>query len=56
MTEVLEEESKFPDWWYHKDPTHVCFYQKSTLEWIARWQNWQVLFPAKNITLYFKSS
>lgn len=23
------------DWWYARDPTHVCFYSRRTMEWIA---------------------
>lgn len=24
----------FPGWWYHRDPTHITFYNQRTLEWI----------------------
>ena len=26
----------FPDWWYQRDPTHVCFYSEATFGHIAR--------------------
>lgn len=26
---------KFAEWWYHRDPTHICFYDSDTLDWIA---------------------
>jgi len=26
---------KFAGWWYHRDPTHVCFYDSDTFDWIA---------------------
>ena len=54
MTCILEEESAFQTWWYPKDPTHVCFYQKKTLEWIAGWRNWQADFPASNVVIFKK--
>ncbi len=25
----------FPDWWYHRDPTHVGFYNKKTIHYIT---------------------
>lgn len=24
----------FPSWYYHADPTHICFYQEETFHWI----------------------
>ena len=54
MTCILEQESAFQTWWYPKDPTHVCFYQKSTLTWIAGWRNWQIDFPAANVAIFQK--
>jgi 2-polyprenyl-3-methyl-5-hydroxy-6-metoxy-1,4-benzoquinol methylase len=41
MTCVVPDASPqgFRRWWYKGDPTHVSFYQRQTLEWIAaRWQ------------------
>ncbi|MBI1857658.1 MAG: class I SAM-dependent methyltransferase [Candidatus Melainabacteria bacterium] len=55
MTEVLQNKEGFINWWYHKDPTHVCFYEQSTFDWIARWLNFQVEYPDKNIVIYTKN-
>lgn len=54
LTQVLEEEKRFSDWWYLKDPTHVSFYQPRTFKWIARWLGWTVEFPKKNVMIFFK--
>ena len=35
MTEMLESDEDFVDWWYHSEPTHVCFYKRETMAWIA---------------------
>jgi hypothetical protein len=52
MTEILLSESEFADWWYHRDPTHVCFYQRTTFEWIASWLGFSVEFPVKNVVVF----
>ncbi len=52
MTEVLHDEKTFPDWWYHKDPTHVCFYQPQTFEWIAQYYNWKNEPVSKNVVFF----
>lgn len=36
MTDVYNDEIDFPGWYYHRDPTHVCFYRKETFYWIAK--------------------
>ena len=56
MTEMPGDDSTFPDWYYHRDPTHVCFYKKETFEWIAQWLGWNVEFPAKNIAIFISAS
>jgi len=34
----------FPNWWYHRDPTHICFYSTQTLTWIAQHFNLDILY------------
>lgn len=55
MTEMLDRPDRFANWWYHRDPTHVCFYQKETFHWIAGWRQWNVEFPRKNVVIYKKT-
>ena len=52
MTEILLVEGDFADWWYHVDPTHVCFYQRATLEWIASWLGLEIDFPVRNVVIF----
>ena len=54
MTEMLESDEDFPNWWYHTEPTHVCFYKQETMAWIAARYDWRVEFPQKNVTLFYK--
>jgi hypothetical protein len=34
---------EFANWTYRRDPTHVVFYQKETVEWLARKHEWKIL-------------
>jgi len=55
MTGLLEEEQDFEAWWYAKDPTHVSFYRRRSLEWIAKKHHWQVNYPASNVVFFHKN-
>ena len=54
MTEMLESDENFSNWWYHSEPTHVCFYKRETMAWIAAQYGWKVEYPRKNVTLFNK--
>ena len=54
MTGMLDSWDEFPDWHYHRDPTHICFYSKTTMSWIARRYSWDVGFPRQNVALFHK--
>jgi hypothetical protein len=54
MTQMLESDGAFENWWYHRDPTHICFYRAATMEWIARRHGWRCEFPAPNVALFFR--
>ena len=54
MTEMLASDNNFLDWWYHREPTHVCFYKRETMAWIATQYGWKVEYPRKNVTLFYK--
>lgn len=36
MTQLHAGAESVLDWWYARDPTHVCFYSRKTMEWTAR--------------------
>ena len=52
MTEMVTDPQRFPDWWYHTDPTHVCFYSQATMRWIAESYGWQITLPRNNVVLF----
>ena len=54
MTEMLESDDNFAGWWYPREPTHVCFYKRETMDWIANRHSWQVEYPRENVTLFYK--
>jgi len=55
MTQVVTSEIEFKNWWYHRDPTHVCFYSKETLDWIADWRSWKIEYFKENVVIYSKT-
>ena len=34
-TELYPHVDSFSKWYYKNDPTHVCFYQTETLQWLS---------------------
>lgn len=52
MTAMLDDWAEFPNWYYHRDPTHVCFYSRKTMEWIANHHSWKVSFPRPNVAIF----
>jgi SAM-dependent methyltransferase len=54
MTEMLHEEQSLEHWRYARDPTHACFYRRSTIEWIATRLGWSSEFPHRNVVLFRK--
>ena len=54
MTGILESWSNFPQWYYHRDSTHINFFSKNTLTWISTLLNYQVSFPRENVAIFYK--
>lgn len=52
MTSLYHERIPFGEWWYRRDPTHVCFYHENTMRWIAHEFGWAVALPAPNIAIF----
>lgn len=54
MTRLVEDLETFDGWWYKNDPTHVCFFSRSTFEWLAaRWQA-SLFFFDEDVMLFEK--
>jgi hypothetical protein len=52
MTQRLEDRSAFRGWYYHRDPTHVCFYSLRTMDWIARRFGWRCQVESPDLVLF----
>jgi hypothetical protein len=54
MTQLVPETRPFADWHYIKDPTHVCFFSRSTCKWLA--EHWQanLTFEPDSVMLFQK--
>jgi hypothetical protein len=55
MTNFFDESINFEDWYYRKDPTHVCFYSEETFKVIASQKSWSYEIPSKDIVLFKKN-
>ena len=54
MTKRVHNQAAFAKWHYITDPTHVCFYSKTTFQWIAnRWQS-TLWLPAADVAILQK--
>ncbi len=39
MTQLAPNHDAFAQWYYTRDPTHVCFFRRATFEWLAvQWE------------------
>jgi len=54
MTKRVSNPAAFAKWHYISDLTHVCFYSRTTFQWIARrWQT-ALWLPAADVALFQK--
>ncbi|KYQ92836.1 hypothetical protein DLAC_05420 [Tieghemostelium lacteum] len=52
MTQLLKNDEMFKNWFYPRDQTHICFFRKSTFEWIAKkFQREVTIFEEENIII-----
>jgi SAM-dependent methyltransferase len=54
MTCFQDDDARFADWHYRRDPTHVVFYREATLHHIAAQRGWCCEIPAKDVALMRK--
>ena len=48
MTEFLPQNTDFADWYYKNDPTHVCFYDRKSINYICKKYNFKELYNDKH--------
>lgn len=51
MTQLLDEEAAFDDWYYKNDPTHVSFYAPRSVAWIAAAHDLRPLLVSSSVFL-----
>ena len=54
MTTFQTDDTRFADWHYRRDPTHVVFYRESTLAFIADRMDWTIEVPHANVAIFRK--
>ncbi len=55
MTQFQTEDARFDNWHYRRDPTHVVFYRRETLDRVAERFGWEAEFPCRNVALFRKA-
>lgn len=51
-TSLVDEATDVATWWYARDETHVSFYRRETLEWIALQFRWELLDVSTGSALF----
>jgi SAM-dependent methyltransferase len=54
MTGQLADDEGFANWWYIREISHVTFYRRETMDWIAARFGWRTEYPARNVALFQK--
>jgi hypothetical protein len=55
MTSLRPEKEGFHAWRYKNDPTHVRFYSRQTMEWLANQWNARLEFVARDALIFTRS-
>jgi SAM-dependent methyltransferase len=45
------DDARFVGWHYRRDPTHVLFWRRETLRYLAAELTWSIEFPADNVAM-----
>ena len=54
MTKLVRDREAFAEWHYKNDPTHVCFYSRSTFKWLAAEWHAELAFEGNDVILFYK--
>lgn len=54
MTQLAPPDQPFLNWYYLRDPTHVCFFSSKTWKWLSRRWGAEVVYQKKNVILFGK--
>lgn len=54
MTQLIPPDRPFLDWYYLRDPTHVCFFSQHTWAWLGLRWGAEVVYREKSVILFRK--
>jgi len=54
MTKLALNKEAFSSWHYKNDPTHVCFFSNTTMNWLAKQWQAQLMKIGKDVLLFQK--
>jgi hypothetical protein len=54
MTKLALDHESFARWHYKNDPTHVCFFSKSTFAWLGSKWHCRITFADKDVVIFEK--
>lgn len=54
MTSFHDSTDQFEDWWYHSDPTHICFFSRRTFEWISEQFGFEIIYTNRTNFIILK--
>jgi len=54
MTKMILDRNSFINWHYKNDPTHICFYARSTFEWLAAQWGAMIKFFGNDVVIFYK--
>lgn len=52
MTKMVREQQAFSNWHYIRDMTHICFYHRSTFDYLAKRFNAKVITIGQDVVLF----
>jgi len=53
MTSLHDSVPNFEDWWYHSDPTHICFFSMKTFDWISKQFGFEMIYTNRKKFIIF---
>jgi SAM-dependent methyltransferase len=52
MTGLLTADHRFARWRYRHDPTHVCFYRRETMAFLAKRHGWVIEYAKGDVVIF----
>ncbi|WP_201340275.1 methyltransferase domain-containing protein [Isorropodon fossajaponicum symbiont] len=54
MTNMLNSDTNFEHWHHKNDPTHICFFSQTTMNYLTNKWSAKVRFYGDDVVLFFK--